>query len=229
LPNHPGKVGYLTSAKGKWGAVVFKYHMFGLSMGSLFLEARAPGGDWEVYWQQDGALQIRSSEDWATCYLNFETVLEQVRFTAVTGSSYYSDIAVGDVILKHGRVALPVLGPYILASPRDALKNLCYSYCPETAQVAKSPCDRNDEAQNFMYDAEANTLLHNDQCLGVERHSNRGFKGLALMECPQSREEDFIWSCTGARCCVQSNPSICTNLRNGGPEMKKEWTIQGPG
>ena len=85
--------------------------------------------------------------------------------------------------------ALPVLGPYILASPRDALKNLCYSYCPETAQVAKSPCDRNDEAQNFMYDAEANTLLHNDQCLGVERHSNRGFKGLALMECPQSREE----------------------------------------
>ena len=40
---------------------------------------------------------------------------------------------------------------------------------------------------------------------------------------------DFIWSCTGARCCVQSNPSICTNLRNGGPEMKKEWTIQGPG
>eukprot|EP00667_Euglena_gracilis_P008204 EG_transcript_8311 len=219
-PNHPAKAAVLTSAPGEYGGVVFRYHMCGATMGSLFVETLSAGEEeWDLVWVQDGRLQIAPEEPFATAYLKFPAVVQQVRFLAITGDSYFSDIALADVWLKHGPIPALPTGPYLLQSPKDAAKLLCLSAQSHPKPVlARRQCDKGNPTQWFGYEPSSSTLRQGEWCLGTPATEDGTVAALDVVECPPLGDvvPATAWACYSVRCCLQANPSVCLTLRPGG-------------
>jgi hypothetical protein len=80
----------------------FWYHMYGLTMGDLVVDIYS-GGTWHhavVYLARQQSLD---GTDWQQASIDLQPytsgTVQQVRFRAVTGSDYYSDIAIDDVVI----------------------------------------------------------------------------------------------------------------------------------
>ena len=92
------KTAHLTSAPGPYSEVVFSYHMYGNTMGSLAVETQS-GGTWAQVWLREGQQHSSGDAAWSTAQVAFEAPVDRVRFVGITGSSVRSDAAVSDVHL----------------------------------------------------------------------------------------------------------------------------------
>jgi len=224
-PNYPSKTAYLTSKPGQYGGVVFRYHMCGAGMGTLFLETRAPGAEeWDLVWAQDGALQVSPEEPFATAYLRFEgPPVEQVRLVGLTGESYTSDIAVADLWLWTGPVHAMPSGPYLLQAPKDAPRLLCLDVSPAAhgaPLLSRGQCSKVAPSQWFTFDPEGNTLRQGDWCLGVPAATRPPAGGLQILRCPppEAPDANAAWGCVGVKCCLDGRPTVCLLLRPAGTD-----------
>ena len=78
----------------------FKYHMYGSNIGWLAVETRAMGStNWTQVWRLDGQQHASTTAPWSEVEVAFQHLVEEVRFTAETGTSYRGDIAIADVML----------------------------------------------------------------------------------------------------------------------------------
>ncbi len=76
----------------------FAYHMYGSTMGSLTVEVN-DGGSWNQVWTLSGD----QGNAWDTARLNlsaYDGKVIQVRFNAITGSNWVSDIAIDDITVQ---------------------------------------------------------------------------------------------------------------------------------
>jgi len=74
----------------------FDYHMYGSTMGSLVLEITSDDINWNSVWSKSG----NQGNQWESASINitqFNGQSVRLRFRAVTGSSYRSDIAIDNV------------------------------------------------------------------------------------------------------------------------------------
>lgn len=81
--------------------LTFAYHMYGQSMGSLHVDISRDGQNWqEAYWTVSGEYHTDEDDGWDTATidvtgLNWDTLA--VRFSALRGSDFYSDISLDDI------------------------------------------------------------------------------------------------------------------------------------
>ena len=73
----------------------FGLHMFGSSMGSLNLERLEGGSQWKSLWSKSG----NQGSNWKSVSVQLPRATTKLRFRAVTGSSWSSDIAVDNLKL----------------------------------------------------------------------------------------------------------------------------------
>jgi len=95
-PNFPSKDFYLSTsfdATGFLWAVSFNYHMTGTSVGSLELEVQDATGQWTRLWHLEGD----QGSDWLEAKATIPVDAVSIRFHAVSGDSWSSDIAIDDI------------------------------------------------------------------------------------------------------------------------------------
>lgn len=105
----PGSIAYLHSgcidfqkAGSDTCHISFNYHMFGLNIGQLRLQASADGGfSWATIWQRSG----NQGQGWKKAYVSLSLFAEgttlQLRFAGTRGNGTYGDIALDRIVL-HG-------------------------------------------------------------------------------------------------------------------------------
>jgi hypothetical protein len=80
--------------------IEFWYHMYGSSMGKLYLEYLEEGstGSWQSLWTKSGD----QGNKWKTAVVDLSSLsgTGHLRFRGVTGSSYTSDMAVDDITME---------------------------------------------------------------------------------------------------------------------------------
>ncbi len=107
-PNHPSKSAILSSPCFDLSDVPaatfsFNYHMFGASMGNLALQVQSENNPaWATVWSEAG----NQGGDWLTADVNIDSYAGEngvkLRFTAMTSSSFTSDIAIDALSLTTG-------------------------------------------------------------------------------------------------------------------------------
>jgi len=80
--------------------LVFKYHMYGSTMGTLRVQVSTNNGStWNTLWTRTG----NQGNSWQTANVNLNSYTSQsnlkIRFNGTTGTSYTSDMAIDDVSL----------------------------------------------------------------------------------------------------------------------------------
>ena len=139
----PYKTAYLTSPVGQFGAVSFKYHMYGADMGHLAVEYKNTSGSWIEVWRRSGQQHISLFSDWSEAFVPFYVDLQQVRFVGVTGSAYASDAAVADVYLRLTTGGLNSLlqaaSAHVRASSRKSTFSMEHSHPAAKATLQKRP------------------------------------------------------------------------------------------
>jgi len=95
-PNHPYVGPFtldLSISYNRISSVSFYYHMYGNSMGELTLQSSSDGTIWYDSWNKTG----NQGDSWQAVDLSFSSsTIRYLRFSATTGSSYESDIAIDD-------------------------------------------------------------------------------------------------------------------------------------
>jgi len=121
----------------------FKYHMKGNTMGTLRLEVTPNGTDWIPLWSKSGD----QDSDWLQAGVNLSAFAGQtikLRFYAVTGSLYHSDMAVDDLYLSLQDGGTPVVcGSTINSFPytegfEGSVPGWQYSASPDATWMTKS-------------------------------------------------------------------------------------------
>jgi hypothetical protein len=101
-PNHPRKSFYLESPQFTRHSlpfpISFHYHMYGISINNLQLEALV-ADTWTKVWDKVGS----QGNFWSSAAMQVPAGASQVRFVGVSGTSYEGDIAIDDI-----EVLLPV-------------------------------------------------------------------------------------------------------------------------
>lgn len=106
-PNYPSKVANFVSAcydltQISNPSISFDYHMYGASMGTLNLQVRSEGGTWNTVWSVSG----NQGNSWFSDEVSLSTFASssdvEIRFNAVSGSSWQSDVAIDQVIVGPG-------------------------------------------------------------------------------------------------------------------------------
>lgn len=100
-PNYPSKIFSLQSPVLKLSAapvLAFKFHMYGATMGSLFVEAKIANDVWTKLWEKSGD----QGQLWQDATVQVPAEATNVRFVGTTGSSWSSDIAIDAVSLTPG-------------------------------------------------------------------------------------------------------------------------------
>ena len=78
----------------------FYYHMYGADMGSLSVDT-FDGSTWtNDVWTVSGEQQSSDSDPWLEGTVTFANTVTQIRFRAIRGSGFNSDIAVDDVLIQ---------------------------------------------------------------------------------------------------------------------------------
>ncbi len=79
--------------------ISFYYHMYGNTMGSLSLNVSTNNGStWSALWSKSGD----QGDQWYSAYIDlsgYNNSLTLIQFSAVTGSSYRSDIAIDNIVV----------------------------------------------------------------------------------------------------------------------------------
>lgn len=76
--------------------ISFMYHMFGLGMGGLHLKAKNGTGSWEDIWSVTGD----HGDQWLPVTLTVPPGFETLRFDAIAGADWRSDIAIDAVTVQ---------------------------------------------------------------------------------------------------------------------------------
>jgi len=102
-PNYPSKTAVLTSTNLSIDANTefsFDYHMYGAAMGSLTFSISPDNGNtWQDLWTKQG----NQNNDWITAKIDLSPYGESTvmfRFSALTGTSYTSDIVIDNFVFK---------------------------------------------------------------------------------------------------------------------------------
>ena len=125
-PGYPSKQADLTGPTADLSALSsatleFYYHMYGETMGDLFVDIYS-GGVWnfDVGPTLSGQQQATTTAPWLLATVDvsaYRTDDFQIRFRGVTGSGFTSDMAIDDIIV--GQSTLPNEAPVILGQPRS--------------------------------------------------------------------------------------------------------------
>lgn len=102
-PNYPSKTFSLQSPSLKLSAtsvLSFKFHMYGATMGMLFVEARVASDVWTKLWEKVGD----QGQQWQDAAVQVPADTTHMRFVGTTGSSWSSDIAIDALSLAPGSV-----------------------------------------------------------------------------------------------------------------------------
>lgn len=107
-PNYPSKTAILTSDYFDVSAMTnpmfsFSYHMYGSNMGSLYLEISPDGTTWYHVWSKTGD-QGNAWDGIVANLASYKSVPFKLRFRAVTGAGYTSDIAIDDVTFAENNI-----------------------------------------------------------------------------------------------------------------------------
>ncbi|MEO1254561.1 MAG: T9SS type A sorting domain-containing protein, partial [Bacteroidota bacterium] len=103
-PNYPSKVANLVSGcydltQVSNPTISFNYHMYGGSMGTLNLQVRSDGGNWNTIWSISGNRGTNWLSD-AISLIDYASSSDvEIRFNAISGSSWQSDIALDNIIV----------------------------------------------------------------------------------------------------------------------------------
>lgn len=92
------------------GALKFYYHMYGQTMGDLYVQVSTNGGTtWTTVDSIIGEQQTSENDPWLErmVLLNGYTGTISVRFAAVRGSDYYSDMSLDDISIEEAPTCLP--------------------------------------------------------------------------------------------------------------------------
>ena len=114
-PNNPDKVANLLLPAFNFSGVSssaldFEYHMFGSSMGTLNIQVSTnDGANWNTEWTKSGD----QGNNWLSASVDLSSYINQsnvkIRFNAITGSGYTSDICIDNISLTSGTaVSVPV-------------------------------------------------------------------------------------------------------------------------
>ncbi len=77
----------------------FYYHMYGADMGTLYVDT-FDGTTWtEGVWSISGEQQSSTTEPWQRAFVSIANTTTRIRFRAIRGSGYKSDIAIDDITL----------------------------------------------------------------------------------------------------------------------------------
>ena len=79
----------------------FAYHMTGPTMGDLHVEVDSGDGNWSSIISLSGAQQATQADPWIIADINlagYPSII-QLRFRGITGTNYYSDMAIDDIQL----------------------------------------------------------------------------------------------------------------------------------
>lgn len=115
--NHPSKKAIITSrcfdlTRVRNPAVMFRYHMYGSTMGTLQLQVSVNNSSfWSTIWTKTGD----QGNSWKTAYINLSSYASNTnvrfRFVGTTGSSYRSDMAIDAFGVRQGLIISPQLDP----------------------------------------------------------------------------------------------------------------------
>lgn len=97
-PNYPSKAATLNSpcfdlAAASSAQVAFQYHMYGVDMGTLLLQASTDGSSWATIWSKSGD----QGNAWAAADADLTPYIGgnvQLRFSGTTGNSYRGDMTI---------------------------------------------------------------------------------------------------------------------------------------
>lgn len=92
------------------GALKFYYHMYGQTMGDLYVQVSTNGGTtWTTVDSIIGEQQTSENDPWLErmVLLNGYSGTISVRFAAVRGSDYYSDMSLDDISIEEAPTCLP--------------------------------------------------------------------------------------------------------------------------
>jgi len=92
-------------------ALEFYYHMYGSTMGNLYIEV-SNGTTWTVVDSIKGQQQTATTDPWAKkrIILTGYTGTIQVKFRAIRGSDFYGDMAIDDISLKEAPTCIEPSG-----------------------------------------------------------------------------------------------------------------------
>jgi len=80
--------------------LIFHYYMFGADIGELHVDTY-DGTAWTTdAWSIVGPQQMNDSEPWTEVFVNLPNTVTQIKFRAVRGAGYHSDIAIDDITLR---------------------------------------------------------------------------------------------------------------------------------
>ncbi len=110
----PGAIGFNARAiiqsscidlSGQYNASLsFDYHMYGADLGSLAVEVSDDGGlTWNQEFIQEGQDQTDNTDPWTTQVvplIGYEGDVIRIRFNGLTGDSFFSDIAIDNVVVN---------------------------------------------------------------------------------------------------------------------------------
>jgi len=171
-PNYPSKTAYLVSSVYNLQSyttadISFRYHMYGATMGSLRLESSTNGGvSWSTFWSISGD----QGNSWKSITRSIDHLCGNnvlFRLVGTTGSSYTGDIALDELKVSTGLIAVPQ-GPstdknFVLAKAPlstsglngEVLETIAYfdglGREDQTIQIGASP-QGNDVVQAIDYD-----------------------------------------------------------------------------
>ena len=112
-PNNPDKVANLDSecfdlSSINGAKLSFKYHMYGSTMGTLNVQVSTnDGANWNTEWTKSGD----QGNNWLSGSVDLSSYLNQsnvkIRFNAITGSGYTSDICIDEIQIVESMLTVP--------------------------------------------------------------------------------------------------------------------------
>ena len=126
----------------------FYFHMYGIDMGSLYVDT-FDGTTWtEGVWALSGQQQTSNSDSWIHIDILIPNTVTRIRFRAIRGGGYYSDMAVDDISIVDTPNSI------------DELSNITAIYPnPTTGEFIIKSHDLND-ADVFVYTITGKEIYH---------------------------------------------------------------------
>jgi hypothetical protein len=97
-----GDLSYLTSPTFVGlNSLTFKYHMYGVSMGTLAVETTADGSTWTQLWNISGQQHSSYTSAWSSQSIHLPLAATGMRFVGTKGGGYQGDMSVDSVQLSY--------------------------------------------------------------------------------------------------------------------------------
>ena len=159
-------------------AVSFYYHMFGATMGALYLEYSNNGGStWSTVWSRSGQQHTAHTSSWSysgTISIPNARPTTLIRFRGVTGSNYYSDMAIDYVNVTLTRTP-PTVSNFTGSSPvaRGSNALMSWTFVPGETGTTQSN-------YKFRYRKQGTSSWTETASVATSSSSNRPFSTGAL-------------------------------------------------